>query len=486
MLLRDLEMPKDEPALERPTQNKEGGLPRAEDLNLLALLGSFDELDGNKDSVVDEKELKSAIANPSVKGNAAALAAFIKTDFKELLDVHNDKFDNDREPFSDQPLGVSKGDLRLTALALDFAAKNKLGLLELSQKSIPMFTTNEFKDVDQNQDGKLTLDEIKASASKYPDHAKRIQYFEPHMEAISAFAPEGASKDGVTQEAFINFNMAARHVLNAGCNLYLVDERRRDLAKVSKQPFVNQDNPEASIDIEAIGQGSSGDCIMLASLASIAHSDKKLVRNLVAEEKDGSYTVKLKPGAVNVSPLTESELLLYAEGGKHGVWVPLIEKAVGKYYEENPKERKATTTAEGIVLARPTSDTQEFAKETAFDAFRILAGKDGQPLYWGTEKPQDLFSTKEQTEARHAEERRVIQQKLQKAFEHSPPHMVIAGTSAEVEPKTGLLPNHAYAVLSATKDEVVVFNPNKLGDRKKTIPMTEFLRTFTGIQIADK
>lgn len=94
-------------------------------------------------------------------------------------------------------------------------------------------------------------------------------------------------------------------------------------------------SPEASIKPEAANQGFVGDCTFIAAISSMSNTPlgRKQIDNMITENKDGTYTVKF-PGAnrpLTVDAPTSAEHVMYANGHGNGMWANVLEKAYGKY-----------------------------------------------------------------------------------------------------------------------------------------------------------
>ncbi|GAG05243.1 unnamed protein product, partial [marine sediment metagenome] len=109
--------------------------------------------------------------------------------------------------------------------------------------------------------------------------------------------------------------------------------------KVEGDLFLNGVRPD---DVD---QKDIGTCWILASLAAIAHRDPERIEELITPNNDGSYTVHMHRllWAVKWSfPLWKSDVVVTPEfpsfaagtsrrGGKHELWVALIEKAYASW-----------------------------------------------------------------------------------------------------------------------------------------------------------
>ena len=107
--------------------------------------------------------------------------------------------------------------------------------------------------------------------------------------------------------------------------------------------------------INDVSQGELGDCYLLAALSSVAKTDPALIRQSVAANANGTYTVKFAGGgghakaAVTVDadlPTIADGRPAYAQlGSDDSLWVAVVEKAYADYV--NPKADSYATIAGG-------------------------------------------------------------------------------------------------------------------------------------------
>ncbi|MCB0640271.1 MAG: hypothetical protein KDC44_01465, partial [Phaeodactylibacter sp.] len=111
--------------------------------------------------------------------------------------------------------------------------------------------------------------------------------------------------------------------------------------------FIEGSLDKDEIDPNDVIQNQLGDCYFLGSIAAVARANPEAIRQLITDNKDGTYTVKLyadKRGRVkedyteitvtNAIPLDANKKQPYAEAGqgKESVelWVMILEKAYAK------------------------------------------------------------------------------------------------------------------------------------------------------------
>ena len=145
---------------------------------------------------------------------------------------------------------------------------------------------------------------------------------------------------GVTEDDMAELDKLARDAKGRSKDeTKLVDEVNEqlkdfyDITKRSNRQLYATTDPLKSILPEAIKQQHIGDCYFLAPLASLAAADPQLIKDMIEDNGDGTYTVIFpaepdKP--ITVSAPTDAELLRFNAGGEHGVWASVLEKAYGK------------------------------------------------------------------------------------------------------------------------------------------------------------
>lgn len=119
---------------------------------------------------------------------------------------------------------------------------------------------------------------------------------------------------------------------NTAKNFDNVRNEAADMVRnTSRQLFADKD-PLTSIKPEAVIQGPRmANCYFMSAVASLAATNPKSIRDMIKENKDGTYTVKF-PGAdkaVSVTAPTDAERFLFAQGSEHGTWPQVLEKAYG-------------------------------------------------------------------------------------------------------------------------------------------------------------
>src|SRR5262249_3430423 len=145
---------------------------------------------------------------------------------------------------------------------------------------------------------------------------------------------------------------------------------------------------------DASNQGQVGDCYFLAAMDSMAATNPQGVKDMIKDNKDGSYTVTFPSDTKNpvtVGAPTDAELARYGQVGQDGTWPAILEKAYGKYSQDSavpPQEGvpDGSTDAAGVkLLSQNGKDTDNltFTTEAQFSAKAQQAIEDGQPITAG-------------------------------------------------------------------------------------------------------
>jgi len=132
---------------------------------------------------------------------------------------------------------------------------------------------------------------------------------------------------GVTMEDLIEFQHTGRapeELRNNAESQFGFGQWR--IANSSSEVFTN-----GLPDVNAMQQGSIGDCWFLAALGSAVAQDPQAVADMIAPNEDGTYTVTFPNGqSATVAAPTSAEIALYATSGGDGMWATLIERAFAR------------------------------------------------------------------------------------------------------------------------------------------------------------
>ncbi|MHB8877576.1 MAG: C2 family cysteine protease [Myxococcaceae bacterium] len=238
----------------------------------------------------------------------------------------------------------------------------------------------------------------------------------------------------------------------------------RVYASTDGMPLWGESGPQVPADVR---QGKLGDCYFMASLAGL---DAKAVQDMVRDNKDGTYTVRLydvdsdgraTPKFVTVTgDLPEPAAALYGPDGK---WAAIVEKAYA-------------VQVGGYDTAAGDNNPKFFAAPT------VLAGRPTVAYALPVSDPDVVFARLEQATA-----------------DHRP-----AFTGTYAEDADGVLPSHAYTVVDtrtdpATGERYVVLR-NPWGNTEPTdasgaprdgkddgvfeMKLDDFMKTYQAVAIA--
>lgn len=215
--------------------------------------------------------------------------------------------------------------------------------------------------------------------------------------------------------------------------------------------YANEKEPLRSIVPDAVKQPFGvGDCYFEAALASLASINPQMIKNMIKENKDGSFTVTF-PGApkepITVQRPTQAEVAFYGGESKCGAWPWVLRKAYGKYCNQHFWRRDITN------LSGPRTDVEGLDGGSSYDAgIRMLTGHGVSKLYAKSAK----FD--------------VVQQELDKAINSGDPEKRVIVTAST----RSLGPKHTADNFTAGHDySVIAFKPNKSNPAEAQITLRD-------------
>ena len=251
-------------------------------------------------------------------------------------------------------------------------------------------------------------------------------------------------------------------------------------------------------DLDRCRQGPLGNCFLVASVGALVSRDPATIKSLITTKEGGGYDIHFGDGqSVSVSALTDAELAISGTTGDEGLWLPVLEKAVGslrmqedpeKYPLESPTDAIAHGGSTATIVKLLTGHQTEritLKRRPKVDEANAPKGPDGKPI-----APEPVPA------ADPAELAARVRTAVNKALNSY--RLVTASTGTEKQPP-GISPKHAYAVIAydPTIDSLIVWNPhgntfNPKGDpgidagyktRRGvfTLPVTDFIRIFRGV-----
>jgi WXG100 family type VII secretion target len=257
-------------------------------------------------------------------------------------------------------------------------------------------------------------------------------------------------------------------------------------------PFARGAGDSDDISPNDVTQGQLGDCFLMASLAAVAQSNPDVIRNMIKDNGDGTYTVTFKINLGGLQTLTGKRMddyykehglghlisaqlpsmygpdtyitkeivvkpdfpanssgqPLYAQfgdsaGGKPEIWVPLIEKA----------------------YAQMRGDYSDMNGGHAFNALPNITGKQAMRFSADDIKIDELADF-------HAKGNAIVVD--------TPDYTTQAALIAKATGRFDIVPNHSYYVagVDKTAGTVTLRNPWGWHEKPVTMPLSEFGAIF--------
>lgn len=249
-------------------------------------------------------------------------------------------------------------------------------------------------------------------------------------------------------------------------------------------------------DIDACKQGPLGDCFFVAAVGAFAHRDPVALKRMFVEQQDGSVLVRFGNGqSVVVTPLSDAELALSGSTGDEGMWLPVLEKAMGSLRQDANPDKYDTETATDAI-ARGGSTASMLRILTGHTTTRIALKK--RPRSTKKDERGNPVLEPSQPAGEHAALAVRVREALTQAL--SSRRLAACGTLQEAQPK-GIAQKHAYAVLAfdAAQDVVHLWNPHGNTHTPKgpvgiehgyptkagrfSVPVGEFVRIFGSVVV---
>ncbi|MFM1873018.1 MAG: hypothetical protein RL398_2440 [Planctomycetota bacterium] len=241
-------------------------------------------------------------------------------------------------------------------------------------------------------------------------------------------------------------------------------------------------------DLDACRQGPIGNCWFVATIGAFVHRDPAALRAMITEV-DGGYVVTFPGGrSEQVAAITDAELALGGTTGDEGLWLPVLEKAMGQIrIDGNPKKYTAQTASDALAGGSTATVIKLLTgHQTTRIALhkRVRANVTPQPAAENVAPPAEL-----------AVKVRAALQEAGKAR-----RLMTCSTNTAKHPP-GIVGKHAYAILGydAERDVVTVWNPHGntrtvkgepgLANGYPTkrgvfdVPMLEFVQAFSSVVV---
>lgn len=430
----------------------------------------FSQIDLDNDSYLSESELGAAVQDGQYTGQEAQVVAALYEAQDEFEEMSNDEF-------LDENSGITRSDL----YAYDDIKTAEVELRDnLRQSKNWLERGNHFENIDSSQDNYLSLTEINQAlnveALSDTDRTN-LEFLRDNYSMLKDRAdedPASVNESGIEGDG-ITFRDISLGVEDSYSDIQKPIGRTWNLQRRgSHELYDNHKNPLESITPDAVNQGYIGDCYFEAAVASIAATQPETIRDMIADNGDGTYTVTF-PGApdepVTVEAPTEAEMGLFNQGEEYGTWSTVLEKAFGKHAQQHFWRRSIFNMDGGDTLIE------------GGDGGEILHGR-ALSLLTGEGRDVDSLSmTRTQT----------LQRKLTEALSGDTPRPVLASISKQFitsEAGQDFPDGHMYSIIGydpegADGGTVTVRNPWGIVDGTTSgtidISLEEFQDNFTSV-----
>ncbi|MBY0357164.1 MAG: hypothetical protein K2W82_04110 [Candidatus Obscuribacterales bacterium] len=290
----------------------------------------FSRIDSDNDGFLSDKELGRAIESKDYTREEGGIIAATYEQRKRLANLSNDEWGSETS-------GISRK---------DFAEFEKVQGEQLAlRKQVTdarEWSKANFTKADINGDGLLSEEELAAAAKQdnlSANDRNGIDFLKNDFEKIKKENPQGLTKEEIDDKYFKARGTDVQRLIG-GIDMRVASRTKND---APDQLFDNPSDPLESIKPEAMVQWRLGDCAFHGVVGSLAHGQPELIRDMIKDNKDGTYTVTF-PGdpkhPVTVSKPTSAEMQLYMpikskDEKSFGNWPYVLEKAFGEYNRQN-------------------------------------------------------------------------------------------------------------------------------------------------------
>lgn len=430
----------------------------------------FSTLDANSNGYLSLDELGNSVENQQVTGVDAQVAAalFDPTVRANLINISDDQTFGESE--------VSLADIQ----GMNNPERDQQ--IDRADRMVNSFTQN-FARLDADNDGYVNDTELNAAINS-ERFCISDQFRETLTQARDMYDQlRASSRDeifggnwGITREdltAYLATFDDMRRNRQAGADaLYRAQATQESVsAQTSDELFAG--GPERAITPDAIRQQRIADCYFLASVASIAQSNPEIIRNMIRDNGNRTYTVTF-PGdrehPVTVPAPTEAEMGLGNRGGSYGRWASVVERAFGQWRLERgnagiPGEHSVYPAEIALEAAHGSGDPRY--------AFRVLTGRDSTETTISSTTDEQLIAQLESALA-------------------NPKRRQAVTANVPNESPDGFPTGHVYSILGVERrgnNDVYVRIRNPWGEGEGTrrgtitVPLAEFRRNFRSMQI---
>lgn len=255
---------------------------------------------------------------------------------------------------------------------------------------------------------------------------------------------------------------------------------KADNEKVN-QLFIQNPLDKLDIDISDVMQGGLGDCYLIAAIAAVADKKPELIRNMIQDNGDGTYTVTFFEknsflGIFETDGFSKVEIKVSLDGSEYAktgdqigmsqeVWTKVIEKGYAEW-------------------AGSYKDIEGGFPHNALEAITGVDSKDFNPSSLSIDNLAESFNNGNAITANS-----LFDYKIELGSEKEPWTIEIpdASDSAKLYQDDVLIANHAYTVtdVNVVDGTVTVRNPWGLNlhnrDAEVVLTFEEFQENFSGV-----
>lgn len=348
---------------------------------------NLSKIDKDGDGSISQPEIDVAIDNSEFVGADAQFVSTLKRHGAKIAVLSDD---NDNSTISGADIDEFERQQKSTKLDTDqlFASREYLD--------------KNFDKLDADDNGEVSQEEI-AECSRNESNSESTSVALSRLEVAARETGVGLTRESYQKYIDETFSQP-ENAMVFGVNNSFSNSGR--ILSESNPSIYGSQNPLDSIKPEAVKQGAVGNCYFMAALSSLASTNPRAIKNMINENEDGTFTVTF-PGdssqPITVSRPTDAELTLYGgDTGKYGIWAAVMEKAYGKYCNENLLARSPLSPTrkdidqeggEGgsmlnaglrILTGKSVdSDTLAFTSEEELETKLKSAMEDGRPVDCG-------------------------------------------------------------------------------------------------------
>lgn len=295
-----------------------------------ALIKIFEHADTDGDALLSLAELERAIEKPGISREDLELLMSLRSTYA-AIQWHK------RGTFESQYTGVSLAEILDFKIGKDASRAIERRLPEATLKQ----AEDLFSECDVQMQGSLTADQLQQAqkvTSIGSQLRKLVEWMVARVGSLKHYQDYGFDSEAavITRSSFRAFLLDHFHIEQSSGSR-VKPSVSADGINCEYPLYANPRERMASIVMEAVGNGITGDGIFLACLAALVRNSPHTVLQMIKELDDGSYIVVF-PGdpsrPVRVMPPSFAELKDYLKPLQFGVWAVVLEKAYRLYQSQ--------------------------------------------------------------------------------------------------------------------------------------------------------